>query len=346
MQSRVVEVKASVTALSVAMAYTRALSLQAWNISNPAEIALATHLWQKGKLGLTGFNYAFSSVVSNLPFSVQHSIFNKVVAPGYDETIMLRKLMIADQVENAIAGGVKQVVFLGGGYDVRAFITAMNHLDINVFELDRGPTRESKIAGLMSIPSHLGYSSRTVSKNSESGTLTVGANLRYINCDLVLDDVAEKLHVHGFNSGIPSLFIGEGLTMYLSEADNQKLLRALFNLMTDDSKCLLSFMSPRLAMSSIESNALKDTGEMYRCPLSPEQVIPFVSPCGFDVVGRRNAASRLSEIGVAGGGLLNETYYLINKAASTSEKSINDVPLIDFPLPVALPVVASMCAIC
>lgn len=329
------EIKASVTALSVAMAYTRALSLQAWSVSNPAEIALATHLWQKGKLGLTGFNYAFSSLVSNLPFSLQHSIFNKVVAPGYDETIMLRKLMIADQVENAIAGGIKQVVFLGGGYDVRAFMVARRHYDVSVYELDRGPTRESKMAGMMSIPTRLGYSGHAVSKSIIDGTLMVGANLKYIECDLVRGDIAVKLGSHLFDPTQASLFIGEGLTMYLSVEDNQKLLRNLFNLMTDDSRCLISFMSPRLEMGSIERNALKDTGEMYRTPLHPVQVIPFVGSCGFDIAGCCTVSDRLSEMGIAGNALLNETYYLMNKSASVQVKSINDVPRIDFPLPAA-----------
>jgi methyltransferase (TIGR00027 family) len=327
------------------MAYTRALSLQAWNVSNPSEIALATHLWQRGKFGLTGLNYAFSYVVSSLPFSLQHAIINKFVAQGCDETIMLRKLMIADQVDKAIAGGIKQIVFLGGGYDVRAFMVAMKHSDVTVYELDRGPTRESKIAGLMSIPDHLGYASRVIKKNSETGTLAVGTNLQYINCDIGVDDVASKLNAHGFNSAIPSLFIGEGLTMYLSEEDNQKLLRTLFTLMTDNSKCLLSYMAPRLKMSSIESSSLKETGELYRTPLNPEQVIPFVGPCGFDVIGRCNAANRLPLIGVVDSGLFKETYYLMNKAERVPAKSINDVPQIDFPLPIAHAPAASMCTI-
>ena len=96
-QEEVKDVKASVTALSVAMAFSRGLATQYQYLFSEAELELTTHLWQTGRQSLGWFNWMLSETISRTYYPLQQSFFNFLIAPGYDEVIMLRKLMIKNK---------------------------------------------------------------------------------------------------------------------------------------------------------------------------------------------------------------------------------------------------------
>ncbi len=82
--------------------------------------------------------------------------------------------------------------------------------------MDCGPTRAHKIKGLKNIPKEVGLENVSLTEQTD-GSIVLGDNLRYIECDLGENNLQDKLKLHGFNQNRRTLVIAEGLTMYLSE---------------------------------------------------------------------------------------------------------------------------------
>jgi methyltransferase (TIGR00027 family) len=94
----------------------------------------------------------------------------------------------------AIADGVRQIVVCGAGYDDRAL--RFRTPGIRFFELDQGPTQQDKARRLQALNTDL------------SGLTLATADFRH-------DDVAAVLAGHGHDAGQPTLFLCEGVLIYL-----------------------------------------------------------------------------------------------------------------------------------
>lgn len=119
--------------------------------------------------------------------------------------IAARTRFIDEQVLSAIAAGVRQVVICGAGYDDRAL--RFRAPGVRFFELDQPATQADKAARLAAI-------------GERSAPTLVPADFR-------TDDVADVLARAGHAVGQPSLFVCEGLLVYLDRATCRRLLSAL-----------------------------------------------------------------------------------------------------------------------
>jgi methyltransferase (TIGR00027 family) len=111
-----------------------------------------------------------------------------------------------EQVLAAIAAGIRQVVICGAGYDDRALRFRTRR--VRFFELDQGPTQADK-----------GRRLREMEADLDALTL-VRADFRH-------DDVAALLGGAGHDAARPSLFICEGLLVYLGQPTIVRLLAGL-----------------------------------------------------------------------------------------------------------------------
>jgi methyltransferase (TIGR00027 family) len=120
--------------------------------------------------------------------------------------IAARTRFVDEQVEAAIAAGLRQIVTCGAGYDDRAlrFRTA----GVRFFELDHPATQDDKARRLRAM-----------------GARRPG--VRLVAADFVTDDVGHVLERFGHDGGRPSLFICEGLLVYLDRPTCRRLLAAL-----------------------------------------------------------------------------------------------------------------------
>lgn len=336
------DIKPSVTALSVAMAFVRSLDTGYLYLFSKQELELIRHFVNIGKQSLYGFNWILSEGLSRMPYSIQQSFFNAVVVPGYDHIIMLRKLMIKNKIESAIKSGIEQIIFLGGGYDIRALVTSLTHPDISIYELDRGPTREHKIKALKTLPEDLNLGGKNITELSD-GTILLGENLRYIECDLSENNLLDTLESHGFKQK-RTFVIGEGLTMYLSQDENKELLKSIAKILKENDELLLSFRSGIIKPSKIAEASLERSKETYRFSLAPQHVIAFVEESGFTVNGKFFAASMLEEIGDFSAAAYHkknknspkEYYYSLQKSSLefNEDRKIEDVADIKLEIPV------------
>ena len=119
--------------------------------------------------------------------------------------VRLRTRYLDDQLDKQLADGCRQVVILGAGLDTRAERKRSD--GVAYFEIDD--------ASMVDFKQH---------RLAERG---IGAPTTFIAGNYVTSGVLPLLEAHGFNRDLPSLFIWEGNTMYLTEADALKVLRDL-----------------------------------------------------------------------------------------------------------------------
>ncbi|HKD88686.1 MAG TPA: SAM-dependent methyltransferase [Streptosporangiaceae bacterium] len=121
-------------------------------------------------------------------------------------SIEARTRFVDDQVIRAIDSGTRQIVICGAGYDDRAL--RFRTSGVRFFELDHPATQGDKARLLRSI-----------------GAEAPGVTLAEV--DFRSDDVAIALHRAGHEARMPTLFICEGLLVYLDRRTCHALLVAL-----------------------------------------------------------------------------------------------------------------------
>jgi methyltransferase (TIGR00027 family) len=140
-------------------------------------------------------------------------LFQRLMAPaGVYEYVVARTKYIDAKLRDLLADGLEQVVLLGAGFDSRAIRFHHERPETVFFELDAKITQAAKTNQL---------NKRKIEKP---------ASLEFIPIDFDKESMAEKLKAHGFRAGRKTLFILEGLTMYLeAEAvqDTFAIMRAL-----------------------------------------------------------------------------------------------------------------------
>jgi methyltransferase (TIGR00027 family) len=127
--------------------------------------------------------------------------------PGWlQPSIAARTRFVDERVVAAIAAGLRQVVICGAGYDDRAlrFRTA----GVRFFELDHPATQEDKARLLR-----------------QAGTGTGDVTLAEI--DFRTDDVGTVLDLADHDAEQPTLFVCEGLLVYLDRDTCRRLLTGL-----------------------------------------------------------------------------------------------------------------------
>lgn len=329
--------KASLTAVTVSGAFSRCAHDGKYaHLISENERALGRYFFEKGKNALAFKNYLLYSLVDMSPYSRQRKIVEDATVRGLDELILLRKLMIKNRIDVAIKEGVQQIVFLGGGYDIRGLITAMQNSSIPVYEIDRGKTRSKKIDAISSIPLEISLG-EIKTNQTDNGTLIVNKNLFLIECDLGKDNLFQILQKNGYDKTKKTLIIAEGLTMYLTELENQSLLSILAENISDNDQLLLSFIT-KITNTLRAEEAMKRSNESYKFAIGTESIPSFLSKCGFDVSGKFYTKFMLDKIGAdeileytkAHPETPEECYFSLIRSHTLSPIPINEVPPIQF----------------
>lgn len=121
------------------------------------------------------------------------------LVPGAGNSCAARVRYIDDAVKACLGGGLEQLVILGAGYDTRAYrIEGLNK--VRVFEVDHPATQRVKVEKIRelfgSLPDHV----------------------TYVPADLAVDELGQRLPGSGYDRSLKTLFVMEGLLMYLPPA--------------------------------------------------------------------------------------------------------------------------------
>jgi methyltransferase (TIGR00027 family) len=145
-------------------------------------------------------------------------------ALGMTEHLALRTRLIDDAVTQAVQAGARQLVVLGAGLDARAHRMAQLR-DVVVFEVDHPSTQRFK------------------QKKAESQPVMARA-LRYVSCDFERETFADALRSAGFDAGVPTVWIWEGVTMYLPSNLVTASVAMMSALSCMHSRLIASYLTP------------------------------------------------------------------------------------------------------
>ena len=117
--------------------------------------------------------------------------------PGVNGYLVVRDRYIDDVLQNFLNEGMQQLVILGAGYDSRAYRFDLAG-QVKTFEVDHPATQSDKLAKLQAIfgraPEHV----------------------IYVPIDFNTQTLGGRLLEHGYTPNLKTLFIWQGVTMYLS----------------------------------------------------------------------------------------------------------------------------------
>jgi methyltransferase (TIGR00027 family) len=193
-------------------------------------------------------------------------------------------------VLTALTAGIGQVVICGAGYDDRAL--RFRTPGTRFFELDQGPTQADKARRLHALDTDL------------TGLTLVTADFRH-------DDVAEVLAAAGHDRDRPTLFLCEGLLVYLDQPTLTGLLTGLAASAAPGSRLVASLAVHAGDQPTAEvvaaANARRRAGESepWRTILPREQQIALLDGAGWRVE-RAVDAAELEASAPAGRNLLVE----------------------------------------
>jgi methyltransferase (TIGR00027 family) len=144
-------------------------------------------------------------------------------------SLIARTRFFDERVLAAISAGIRQVVIAGAGYDDRAL--RFRAPGVRFFELDHPDTQTDKARRLRSI---------------KSGSKPVLAP-----ADFRRDDAARVLAASGHDAERPTLFVCEGLLVYLDRPTCVRLLAALRSRAAPGSELAVSLATHREGLDSV-----------------------------------------------------------------------------------------------
>jgi methyltransferase (TIGR00027 family) len=138
---------------------------------------------------------------------------------SWRKRLMARTDFIDSEVVEAMAAGIAQIVIVGAGYDCRAL--RLRKVGTRFFEVDHPVTQADKRKRL----SELGITEDDVA---------------YLPLDLASESLEAEFERSGHHADDPSLFICEGLLLYLSPAAIDRLLRTISRQAAPGSRLVLT----------------------------------------------------------------------------------------------------------
>lgn len=148
-------------------------------------------LWLKYKMSGSYFGYP------RIPLEGAESVADIVVA----------RTLYFDRIIGRVLDEMDQFVLMGAGYDTRAY-GDFKRDGLAAFELDQPKTQELKAAAL-------------------SRSDIVADHVAFVPVDFRKKDSFERLQEAGYDPGKRTLFLWEGVTLYLAESDVRDTLRGI-----------------------------------------------------------------------------------------------------------------------
>ncbi len=180
------------------------------------------------------------------------SVVERFSIPGIRAHYVLRKRLIEREARRAIDEGFRQIVVIAGGLDVLAIRLAEEFREIRFLELDHPATQRIKMA--------------TLQRWGCPPNLTL----------LPLDLTTHRIEVPEART----LFIAEGVLMYLNEVDVGSVLRSLRG------RVILTAMESLdgfRGSSPLVRGWLRRQGEPFRWAIDRERISPFLTQHGLSL---------------------------------------------------------------
>ncbi|AKB42448.1 class I SAM-dependent methyltransferase [Methanosarcina vacuolata] len=171
-----------------------------------------------------------------------HEYFERIL-PGFTNSVRARVRYFDDFIKKSIDEGMlEQLVILGAGYDTRAYRIEGIKEKIKVFEVDHPNTQKAKIEKIKEI---FGFMPDYVV---------------YVPVNFETEEFGERLLAQGYNKLLKTLFIMEGLVMYIPPKAVDKTLAFIVKNSGKGSTILLDYFPE----SVIDGSCMLDVGKNMR----------------------------------------------------------------------------------
>ncbi len=195
----------------------------------------------------------------------------------YEYTIARTKYM--DGVfKEALVNRFEQILILGAGFDTRALRFRSEAVCTRIFEVDAAVTQAAKL-----------------NRYKEKG-LELPAHVCFIVMDFDQDSLLEKLETKGCQKGRKSLFMMEGLLMYLDPESVDKTFRMIHDFARKGSEVAFDYVRAEVFRNpqGIYGGAeiLKSTakaGEKWRFGMDEDQIGLFLEPYDLKLMDHKTA---------------------------------------------------------
>jgi len=200
------------------------------------------------------------------------------LVPGARNSIIARVRYFDDVVNSSIGDGLEQLVILGAGYDTRAYrIEGLKN--VRIFEVDQRATQKIKVEKIKeifgSLPSHV----------------------TYVSVDIGVDKLGQRLLESGFDRSQKTLFIMEGLFMYLPPETVDETLSFIAQNSGRSSAIVFDYIPQSVVDGTCKLEAGKnwrkgvmDVGEPFQFGIKDGEIETFLTQRGFSKV--RNVTSK------------------------------------------------------
>ncbi|THB80776.1 MAG: class I SAM-dependent methyltransferase [Desulfobacteraceae bacterium] len=213
-----------------------------------------------------------------------------LINPGAPDTVPIRVRFIDDHIREGVKQGVEQLIILGAGYDCRPYRMPELENGVQIFDVDHQSTQAHKRHILSSVLD------------------TLPGHVAFVPFQLEKEGVAQSLKDHGYDSNKRSLFILEGLIMYL----DPQAVRSLFTFISGNSgsgsSVVFDFLPPGVVDGTIQNRGgrnmhqwAKRKGEPFKFGIDGHDLPGFLSGLGFHDIRVTTAGACRDQY--AGGGL-------------------------------------------
>ncbi len=170
------------------------------------------------------------------PRYLRYKIYPKLEEEGKESIINVpvARTFYFDKLINKSKNKVEQFIVMGAGYDTRCYGDLKSN-SLRFFELDQAATQKLKIECL-----------------KRAGI--DASHVTFVDVDFATEKWYEKLEKAGYNPSKKSIFLWEGVTIYLSENDIRKTIKEIQGHAASNSILLADFYSKRLtALQGVKS---------------------------------------------------------------------------------------------
>ena len=186
-------------------------------------------------------------------------------------------------VVSAIDRGVRQIVVGAAGYDGRAFRYAKP--GVRWFEVDHPATQRDKLERLQRL-----------------GIAT--PHVQFVEADFTRDPVADRLRAAGLKAAVPSLFLLEGVAVYLEPAVLETVLEQFRHAAAPGSRLAISVSLSREYDEGARARfqaAVAALGEPARSTFDADQAEDLLARTGWRIMpGRADTAAKRERLRSAG----------------------------------------------
>lgn len=194
--------------------------------------------------------------------------------------IVARCRYMDDVLSEELDRGIRQLVILGAGYDSRAYRFDRLKDGVKVFEIDHPVTQNNKLKHLERI---LG-----------SGGLP--GYVAFVPIDFTQQTLAARLPEYGYSERLKTLFIWEGVTMYLDAPSVDSTLAFVASHSAPGSAIVFDYMCkqpvlPKRDIGILLVSFLRSLfNERRSFKIETDQIEPFLTSRGFNQVRNVTAA--------------------------------------------------------